>query len=110
MGRLPVFTDNLATVAYCYYYTNERVFQRKAAKKTTKTATNTSMKNKKEIVTICIPCGNKNDRKQKQVIGCWIDTCDMCGKKNVSCASAPHDFGIYSNKKVEIQDKIQDML
>ncbi len=53
-----------------------------------------------EILTICMECGIKNAKKKKEgAIGVWLDTCDLCGKQNVSCASAPHDFGIYSNKE-----------
>lgn len=49
----------------------------------------------KEIQTVCLDCGNKHKRKEKSVMGIWNDTCDMCGKENVPCAAAGHDFGIY---------------
>lgn len=62
------------------------------------------------ILTVCIPCGQKNDRKHKQSFGAWIDDCDMCKEKNVPCASAPHDFGIYSNKEIEADDRGQDII
>lgn len=65
---------------------------------------------KKVILTVCLPCGNKNDRKNKTSMGVWTDTCDICGAKNVNCASAPHDFGIYSTPEIAAEDKIQDMI
>ena len=66
---------------------------------------------KKEILTVCLDCGNKNNRKpNKGSMGVWNDTCDMCGKKNVPCASAPHDFGIYSTREIEAEDRIQDLI
>lgn len=55
-------------------------------------------------------CGKKNDKKHKGVFGSWIDTCDICGKENVYCASAQHDFGIYNDEKERSFDKIQDMI
>lgn len=65
---------------------------------------------KKEILTVCLDCGNKHGTKDKKMMGVWKDTCDMCGKKDVPCASASHDFGIYSSKEVEEKDKIQDLI
>jgi hypothetical protein len=64
----------------------------------------------KDIITVCLECGNKHRGKNKEMFGTWIDTCDMCGKKNVSCASAPHDFGIYSSDELKIKDEIQDLI
>ncbi len=65
---------------------------------------------RKKIYTVCLNCGNKNKKKHKQFMGCWIDTCDMCGDKNVRCASAQHDFGIYNSIEELKQDKIQDLI
>lgn len=67
---------------------------------------------KKEILTCCMPCGNKyiKDSKRGKTMGVWKDTCDICGAIDVTCASAPHDFGIYSTKEIEEFDKIQDKL
>ncbi len=65
---------------------------------------------KKIIKTICLPCGQKNDKKNKMVMGCWIDTCEMCGKENVPCADAAHDFGIYSTEEIAARDKVDDLL
>jgi len=64
----------------------------------------------KEIRTVCLKCGKKYDKKNKSCFGVWIDDCDICGKTDVDCADAAHDFGIYSNKNIEINDKIQDLL
>ena len=64
----------------------------------------------KIILTVCIDCGKANDHKHKSSLGVWTDTCDMCGKNNVSCASAPHDFGIYSNEEIKAHDEIQDLI
>lgn len=68
------------------------------------------MKKYKEIITVCLPCGQAIDKKHKTTMGCWMDTCDICGEKNVPCADAAHDFGIYSNKEIKIKDKIQDLI
>ena len=65
---------------------------------------------KKIIYTCCLDCGKKHGTKKKSVFGIWIDDCDMCGKKKVACASAPHDFGIYSNTKQKNRDFWQDLL
>ena len=67
---------------------------------------------KKKIYTVCIKCGIANNKKHQKggVFGCWIDTCDMCGDKNVPCASAQHDFGIYNNEKERMIDKMQDVI
>lgn len=67
------------------------------------------MKNIKEILTVCLKCGKKADKKHKIAFGMWEDTCDICGRKDW-CASAPHDFGIYSTKEIEENDKVQDLL
>lgn len=64
----------------------------------------------KEILVVCLPCGHKNDHKNKSVMGAWIDTCDICGEKDVPCASAPHDFGIYSSEALKIDDQVQDQI
>jgi hypothetical protein len=65
-----------------------------------------------EILTVCLDCGNKNcsPNKRGKTMGIWNDTCDMCGKKDVPCASAPHDFGIYSTKEIEADDEVQDLI
>jgi len=65
---------------------------------------------KKQIHTVCLECGRKNDKKKKESFGTWIDTCDMCGRENTMCADAQHDFGIYNNKKELQIDKIQDLI
>lgn len=65
---------------------------------------------KKEILTVCLECGRKYDRKHKSSFGVWIDTCDICGQENVACAAAGHDFGIYSSDELEAIDKIQDRI
>ena len=65
----------------------------------------------KKIMTICLECGNKYGKKDKQgAIGVWNDTCDMCGKTNVACASAQHDFGIYNNDQERKEDAMQDRI
>ena len=56
------------------------------------------------VYTICLDCGKKHDKKNKESFGMWNDTCDMCGKENVPCASAGHDFGIYNSKEEEAKD------
>ena len=56
------------------------------------------MKSKNIISIICLPCGQKNDKKHKSSMGVWTGDCDLCGKKNVPVADAAHDFGIYSTK------------
>lgn len=61
---------------------------------------------KKQIQTICLPCGKKHDKKHKTIMGIWTGTCDMCGAKGVPCAAAGHDFGIYNNPEEEAKDKI----
>lgn len=66
----------------------------------------------KIILVCCFPCGTKYGNgkiKTKGAIGVWEGICDFCGKKT-SCASAPHDFGYYSNKEIEADDKVQDLL
>ena len=68
-------------------------------------------KEKKVILTCCLDCGIKyGTKKPKSAIGVWYDTCDICHKNNVPCASAPHDYGIYSTKEIERNDKLQDMI
>ncbi len=52
-------------------------------------------------MTICLNCGRKHDKKNKTVMGVWNDTCEMCGAKDVACADAGHDFGIYSKEQGE---------
>ena len=65
---------------------------------------------KKIILQCCFDCGKKYGKKDKKgVIGMWNGTCDLCGKEG-PCASAPHDFGIYSTKAIEDDDKFQDLL
>ena len=51
----------------------------------------------REIKIVCLDCGRKYKKKDKSVMGVWIDSCDICGKKQVPCADAGHDFGIYEN-------------
>ena len=55
----------------------------------------------KKIQTICLPCGRKYKTKEKIAFGVWIDDCDICGKKDISCAAAWHDFGIREDFKNE---------
>ena len=69
-----------------------------------------TLEKKKIIREVCLECGRKNDRKHKSSFGVWIGNCDMCGAKNVSCASAAHDFGIYSNQEIEHNDKFHDLI
>jgi len=64
----------------------------------------------KQIHIVCINCGKKNDKKKKFAFGSWMGNCDMCGAKDVQCADAAHDFGIYSSEKARIRDKVQDMI
>ena len=68
------------------------------------------MKIKKEILTVCYDCGKKYGTKDKGIFGSWIGTCDICHKKKVGVASAPHDFGIYSSDKIIIDDLYQDLI
>ena len=65
---------------------------------------------KKDILTCCISCGKKYGDKEKGMLGVWKDDCDICGAKDVPCASAPHDFGIYSSEEIRIADKVQDLI
>ncbi len=67
-------------------------------------------KPKKIISVVCLPCGQKNNKKHKSSFGVWTDTCDICGTKDVPCADAAHDFGIYSNAEIEAKDKLQDLI
>ena len=39
-----------------------------------------------------------------------VYTCDICHKSDQPCASAPHDFGIYSNDEIRKDDKLQDLI
>lgn len=61
----------------------------------------------KIIQTVCFGCGNKFGKPKGGTVGAWVDTCDICGEKGVTCASAPHDFGIYSTPEIEEADKEQ---
>lgn len=63
-----------------------------------------------DILTVCVDCGKKNDRKHKSAFGIWMGNCDMCGKTNVPIADAAHDFGIYNNYEEKIHDLIQDQI
>ena len=65
---------------------------------------------KAEIRTVCIPCGQKHDKKKKESFGVWKGMCDMCGDEDVPVADAAHDFGIYSSKEIEAWDKEQDKI
>ena len=65
---------------------------------------------KKDILEVCLDCGNKNGKKHKGFFGAWKGNCDMCGKKNVQVASAPHDFGIYSSEEIKKDDEFQDLI
>jgi len=62
------------------------------------------------ILVVCLPCGREHDRKHKEVIGMWRDTCDLCGEENVSCASAPHDFGLYGDQESKAKDAVDDRI
>lgn len=64
----------------------------------------------REVVTVCLDCGKKYDTKNKSTFGIWNGNCDICGKKDVPCADAAHDFGIYSNPEGKAKDKLQDLL
>ena len=64
----------------------------------------------KEIHVVCLECGKKHDRKHKEIMGVWIGDCDMCGAKQVSCAAAGHDFGIYNTPEEKTIDKVQDVI
>ena len=66
--------------------------------------------NMKKIFDVCLSCGDKYGKKQKEAFGCWLAPCDICGKENVSCASAQHDFGIYNNEQEKIDDARQDLI
>lgn len=71
------------------------------------------MKDKKEkiILNCCLDCGKKHGTKKNKIcFGIWKGNCDMCGKKDVYCASAPHDFGIYSSDEIKNDDKLQDLI
>jgi hypothetical protein len=63
-----------------------------------------------DILTVCLDCGRQRDTKHKRYFGVWTDTCDICGRQNTACASAPHDFGIYSSKKLKEDDEVQDLI
>ena len=65
---------------------------------------------KKIILTVCLECGNRYDTKRKQSMGVWKGDCDICGAEDIACASAPHDFGIYSNEQIKKEDQIQDAI
>lgn len=69
-----------------------------------------SLDKKKIILTCCIACGKKYGTKKKQYMGMWKDTCDICCKTGVICASAPHDFGIYSNDEIRKNDELQSLI
>lgn len=62
----------------------------------------------KPIIDCCLDCGNKygDGKKKGYAIGMWKGTCDICGKENVACASAGHDFGIYNNDEEKKIDKL----
>lgn len=71
------------------------------------------MTEKKQIHDVCIDCGRKygnKPHKEGHAIGVWNGTCDICGKENVSCASAQHDYGIYNNDEERKSDKMQDRI
>ena len=63
-----------------------------------------------KIHTVCLDCGRKHDKKNKVSFGMWMGTCDMCEAKDVSCAAAGHDFGIYNNEEEEANDFVQDKI
>ncbi len=65
------------------------------------------MKKQLEILTVCLNCGNKNDKKNKSSFGVWIGNCDISFKKNIPVASAPHDFGIYSTVVMKLEKMIK---
>ena len=57
------------------------------------------------IYTVCLDCGKKYGKKDKGVMGVWLDTCDICGKVGVGCADAGHDFGIYNDEAHRLHDE-----
>lgn len=65
-------------------------------KQKTKDMKNKLNLNKEQVQVVCLDCGAKYKKKEKEVMGVWIGDCDICGAKQVSCAAAGHDFGIYS--------------
>lgn len=64
----------------------------------------------REVVTVCLECGQKYDTKNKSSFGVWVGDCDICGKKGVPCADAAHDFGIYSKPEIKAKDAVDDLL
>ena len=64
----------------------------------------------KPISICCLECGKKYDTKHKTCYGVWTDDCDICGSKNVDCASAGHDFGIYNERTEKVLDHIEDLI
>lgn len=60
---------------------------------------------KKEIHTVCMPCGQARDHKHKRAMGVWIGNCDICGLEGVPVADAGHDFGIYNDEEHRIRDE-----
>lgn len=62
----------------------------------------------KQVFTVCLRCGQKYSKKNKSTFGVWKSDCDICGEKDVFCADAQHDFGIYNNPEEKKRDQVQD--
>ena len=62
----------------------------------------------KQIIKVCcLSCGKKYGKKNKQTFGVWLGNCDICKMKQVSVASAAHDFGIgITDKEYELSNSI----
>lgn len=69
-----------------------------------------SLKPSTELHTMCLECAKTLSKKSKSSFGVWNDTCDFCGKKDVPCASAGHDFGVYNTEEEQHRDEVQDLL
>ena len=67
-------------------------------------------KSKKTILVCCLLCGKKYGKKEKFLFGTWMGDCDICSAKHVACASAPHDYGIYSSEEIRKADEEQDLI
>ena len=62
---------------------------------------------KKKIHTVCFCCGEKFGKRKKEVMGMWLDTCDICHNE-MPCANAQHDFSIFNTPEEAKRDKIQE--
>lgn len=56
-------------------------------------------KTRKLGYSVCFECGKKYGTPPKRAIGVWKDTCSICGKEDVMCAAAGHDYRIYEMPK-----------